>query len=536
MIGKNSLRTWLTDGDRGVSEVIGSILVFGLVVMLMAIIQVQAVPNSNAGVEFEHSDEVRSDFSNLEVAIDDTIATDSTKSAKIKLGVDYPTQMWFYNPPPVNGRLSTADSPNIQIEHIESESSPGIYLENKPNPNRVELSTKSLDYTIKYNEQPAFSIRYEPAASYDQQEDGSVVRRTVHVDGQTISMVAIGGEFNEDGISAESIRTKPLSTPNESYTFTGTPTDPLTVRFPTRLDLSVSEWEDHFSEELVTNGGSIQSISTSGAPGDYEYVVLEFQAGKKYDLQMAKVGFGTGGETEAEYMVPVESGNGKAVVEVRDKYNNPVSGVDIDYDVNGASRSGTRTTGPNGRIEIERTSGGTSVEFKKDFDGTGFDPYDSATSYFTDNIVLIDAIGKNSGDEFDIAVRNPGSPRQIESVQVHHLTAYDGVIAAAAGTSNLQATRVEDGPDQIDEVSVGGTSRSFSGNPEENGIPQPVNSPVTLPSGTSTLTFSLPSGSSYPYSSGGAIANDAFGARVTLFFDDGSTKTFDVMLHPNDDS
>ena len=48
--------------ERGVSEVLGAILVFGILVVLLATIQTQAIPAANEQVEFNHNQEVQSDL------------------------------------------------------------------------------------------------------------------------------------------------------------------------------------------------------------------------------------------------------------------------------------------------------------------------------------------------------------------------------------------------------------------------------------------------------------------------------------------
>ena len=48
--------------ERGVSEIVGAILVFALVILLLSIIQSQAVPSQNQEIEVQHSVVVQGDL------------------------------------------------------------------------------------------------------------------------------------------------------------------------------------------------------------------------------------------------------------------------------------------------------------------------------------------------------------------------------------------------------------------------------------------------------------------------------------------
>ncbi|MEF8831591.1 MAG: hypothetical protein V5A23_08670 [Halobacteriales archaeon] len=55
-------RGLLLADDRAVSEVIGAVLVFALLVTTLSIYQVMAIPGQNASVEYKHSQAVVDDF------------------------------------------------------------------------------------------------------------------------------------------------------------------------------------------------------------------------------------------------------------------------------------------------------------------------------------------------------------------------------------------------------------------------------------------------------------------------------------------
>lgn len=509
--------------QRGVSEVIGSILVFGLLVSLMAIVQAQGIPNANEEVEFQHSQQVRSDFASVQAAIDNTMESGRSHEAAVDLGVSYPSRLLFYNPPSAQGRLSTVENPEITIENVESDSSASVYLNHVSS---VNVSTKTLEYDVDYNQiDREYHLRREPGVHYAQEGNGTIVRSTTLVDDKSITLVAIGGNLSAGSVTRETIEAKALSTPKQSYVVSDEGSDNLTIKVPTRL--SESKWREILADELAPSG-YIANLSVETVTGsEYDHLRLEFEPGEQYELRMGKVGFGSGGETDPAYIVPVKGNTGKATVEVRDKFNNPKSGVTLNVDFPTAS-STTVTTGPNGRASVHRpASGDAYANFSADF-APGSNSYEQAQAFFGNDIVLTDATGYPI-NRFDITVQNPGEPRKITSVHVHHLTSYDGGIAVRP---TLKATAVNDGPNSVTLLSVAGTSSGFvSDAPIENGPPEPLQSTLTLPHGSGqTLRFSLDE--VYEF----ATNSDALTARVTIHFEDGGEKTFDVELRGIDDA
>lgn len=141
--------------------------------------------------------------------------------------------------------------------------------------------------------------------------------------------------------------------------------------------------------------------------------------------------------------------------------------------------------------------------------------------------------GAGAGTTFEVTVRNPGQNRVIEAVNVEHLTEYDNGLNLAGIGTNIQATSVNDGPEGITGIATTDDSGSDNHNanyggssyPKENAPPSsiPSGDTVVLQSGKEKIEFTVDT--PYEYSSG-----DDFAARVTLQFDDGTSKTIDVLL------
>lgn len=517
---------------RGVSEVIGSILVFGLLIMLVSLLQVQAIPNANEEVEFEHSQQVRGDFSELQVAIDKTLDSGRSQSASVQMGTDYPSRLLFYNPPSSSGTLRTTEKGTMTISNVQSDSDAGVFFDEMGND--VEYDTRSLTYSVGYHElaNSPTDVR-EPAVAYRYENDVALVSETNLVDGTEINLVAIGGELDAGGVTSEKIEAKALSAPAKTYTVQDTG-DPVTIEVSTSL--SQSKWRELLSDEMGANG-HVETVTV-----DDGILKVELNTTTQYTLRTSKVGFGQGGAPGPSYMVSVDDDDPTAAtVEVRDTFNNPVSGVTLD--IEGSSH--TVTTGPDGRAEYSPSSA-TSVTFEKDFDGNGTatTPLEKVTAYLHDDVVLTDAKGSRGSDTVEIELLNSGSTRTVESLQVHYITEYRGVQIAGVGEGEpVGATNVVDGPDAITDMEVrpgpltsSNASSSSSGfgssDPTENGPPQQPNSLVSVPSGVQTLTVTFDD--TYSFNTG--ISNDALAVRVTFYFADGSQGTYDVMLQSSDDS
>lgn len=360
----------LRSDSRGVSEVIGSILVFGLVVALVSLLQVQAIPNANEEVEFEHSNRVTNDMADLRVAISESVDTGRTKEANVKLGADYPPRLLFFNPPSSTGRLRTSDAATIRIANADGEGNLGNYLATDP-----QLSTRSLNYTVNYNELENSPERVrEATVSYEAVDDDVLVKDSTFIDGREVSLVAIGGEYSEEGVQAETVTTKPLSSPAKSYEISDTGSR-ITLDIPTNLP--EEQWSEILEGEYASGATTLGGVTPSGngfvMRATYDdtttpnTLTVELKQGEQYTLRMGKVGFGTGGDPEPTYIIPVEDNDPTvATIEVRDGFNNPVSGVVVDIE----GTSDTVTTGPNGRASY-RPSSGLLVTFRKDFDGSG---------------------------------------------------------------------------------------------------------------------------------------------------------------------
>ncbi len=71
------------DDKRGVSPIIGSLLIFAILVGMIGVMQSTMVPIWNKGVEYDHLDVIYSDMMSLKSDIEDVALLKSPKSSDI---------------------------------------------------------------------------------------------------------------------------------------------------------------------------------------------------------------------------------------------------------------------------------------------------------------------------------------------------------------------------------------------------------------------------------------------------------------------
>ncbi len=170
----------------------------------------------------------------------------------------------------------------------------------------------------------------------------------------------------------------PGTTFDEAYTITDSKAfhSGFKVRFRQEDASSDDYW--YFDDVELTSGAGADLSNDRYVSGfDFDSttspntMTLTFERGVSYDLKLSKVGVGSGvTDTKSTYVVPVSGDDlplspGDArrfTVEVRDEYNNPVSGEQVSWDGAALGGTATSTTGPDGRATLDYTiSQGTNA-------------------------------------------------------------------------------------------------------------------------------------------------------------------------------
>lgn len=397
----------VTTDERGVSPIIGAILMFGLALALLAVLQTTAVPALNKQVEFQHSERVQTDVVGVEEVVDRTAATGIKQSVGVETGLRYPPRMFFVNPPPVAGTLRTTDAATVEVANAQAAGEARDYWDGT----RRRFETRSFVYAPAYNEYPnAPTTVYEPWAVYNRLEGATrPMTGGSLVDGRRITLVALDGRTSTAAARDVSLAVEPVSAPVRTVTVRDDG-DPVTLTVPTRL--TEDAWGRLLENELdpagdPTDDRYVTDLDCRQSTGPCEQLTLTLEEGASYELRLGKVSLG-GDTTEpdATYLVDLagdetsvpEGGSQKLVVEARDRLDNRVSGVAVNasLDGDGSLRAVSPVTGSDGRAAFvyeapDDVDGATDVNVTATF-GSGL-PREAVTF----DVQVMDSDGSGSG-------------------------------------------------------------------------------------------------------------------------------------------
>jgi len=275
---------------RGQSVVIGAVVLFGFLIVALAVYQAFAVPAQNAEIEVDHNENLQSDMAELRNTLLDTRTrtdldrTAAHRSVQIRLGTRYPSRILTVNPPPATGTLQSQDDvPDVSLESARLAD---------PRFSNVDPildqshETSLLTYTPGYNEyREAPRTTFEHSLLYNRFEGANLTltgQRTVDGDAREIDIIVFDGDVNEQGLRT-TLDPATLDGPSQRVPIEGDG-EPITLTLPTN---SPSMWEEVIDEE--PNAEVIDSTSDT--------VTVELDDGDVWDLRMTRVG-ADGGEAD----------------------------------------------------------------------------------------------------------------------------------------------------------------------------------------------------------------------------------------------
>lgn len=347
-------RARLASDDRAQVLQIGAVILFGMAVLAFATYQAVVVPQQNAEVEFQHAQTVTEGLNHTRAGVLGTARTGAAQPITFPLGTGYRPRFLAVNPPRASGRLATLPQANVTVENTVLLS--GVSGADVLGVGRSrEYRTRAVEYRPTYNvyaDGPV--VRYGASVLYQRYGEGSdaayVVRSDQRlVDGSDIYLTTLHGRLNASGPGEVTVEPRPLSAPTTAVTVRSTAPDNLTIRVPTQLP------EHYWAALLATETGPDGNVTadctgtTDATPGldpdataICDELVLVFDAGS-YRLHAAAVGLGaTDSRVDAANYTVAVAGNRSYVieesrqqltVEVRDRYDNPVSGVTVNATV-----------------------------------------------------------------------------------------------------------------------------------------------------------------------------------------------------------
>lgn len=357
--------TGLSSDSRGVSEVVGFVLIFGIIVILLAINQAQVVPAENEEVEFRHNDQVKGQLQELRNAILETAGTGNTQPVSVSLGTQFPPRVVAINPPPVYGRLETRAVGSPPVVTVANARAIDVETEDYWNGTTRNFSTKSLMYQGEYRVltgAPNATI-YETSLLYNRFDNGATLPVTSQliVRNNTITLVVLNGSVSTSGTDSVTLEPRTISGPTQPIAIENdVDGEPINITVPASIDAATfTNITDLPAEVLeVTDAPGENRIRISLRPGSYA-------------LRMAKVGFGNTGMSEGAHYITlvdrpqstVQTGTEHDItVEVRDQFNNPITGFVVNASATEGSFVSNKTkTGADGQADFTYRAPSTSA-------------------------------------------------------------------------------------------------------------------------------------------------------------------------------
>jgi hypothetical protein len=362
-----------TGGARGQPVQIGVLVLFAFLIIGLALFQAVLVPQENAQVEFNHNQNLQSDMVDLRSDLLRSAATGEPRTTQVRLGTTYPSRTLLLNPAPPGGTLRTVDRGGFNITNATATTSNGA--QNYWNGTARNFSTNGLVYEPSYNAYGgAPETVFETSVLYNRFESGErlTLSNQSFINSRTISLVGLMGEYDTATSRAVAVDPRVVSATNRTVSVTSEG-GPITLRLPTQL--SRSEWRSLLSGENASRNpdGYVRNVKVRDNPAAQgNLLVVTLVEGQSYNLRLGAVGVGSrspaeGAAGEVAYVV-VTRGSGDSLdegdrqqvtVEVRDRFNNPLAGKEVEVDQpvtgwvvgdgSGSGGTATATTDANGR-------------------------------------------------------------------------------------------------------------------------------------------------------------------------------------------
>ncbi|WP_336327181.1 Ig-like domain-containing protein [Halovenus sp. HT40] len=347
--------------NRAQSIQVGAVLLFGILIILLSTWQAFVIPDQNEGIEFNHNEDVQQQMTELRTTVNSMPDSATTRSATVDLGVRYPSRTIFRNPPPVSGTLETRGTTepgvNISIANAQAADTEAVGTGDFWDGTTRSYSSGAIQYRPSYNQYDnAPTTIYEQSVLYNRFErEGTqlpITDQTIVQDGR-LSLVALNGSLSETRVDSTSVDLEPLSTQTSQVEIEQTGSAPITIEFPTRM--AESRWQ-----ELIPSQHTVTTVDGAFPDSERSLLRIELDESREtYQLQLAKVGVGTGTTVPGSAYLSGLSGNGTEVergdsveltLEVRDDFNRPLSGEEVYADAAEGTIDTSGTTNSNGEV------------------------------------------------------------------------------------------------------------------------------------------------------------------------------------------
>lgn len=177
--------------ERGVSNLVGTMILVAFLIITLSLYQAQAVPAQNGEVEFKHNLRVQTDLLDVRNAILQSKETGTSAHVTIEMGTSYPTRVITINPPAPAGHIRTTDEKPLKVF---DESGSEISTDVCPGDSVTRLFVYEPNYHAYHN---APTTVYEHSVLYNQFESANVpLSGQTLVVGDTINLIPLRSQYS----------------------------------------------------------------------------------------------------------------------------------------------------------------------------------------------------------------------------------------------------------------------------------------------------------------------------------------------------
>lgn len=325
----------MNESSRGVSEVIGFVLFFAVVILFLSLWQAFIIPSDTTNAETDHQLTVEGDLQDLRDTLELSRQAENRDSVRVQLGPDYQDRLLFSNPPRPAGSIQTvAEDGKITISNATVDEGEPVGTARFWSENPRTVDTALLTYDVRYNE-----LGYDPSYTLENSFlygdlNGEKIGLTDQslIDGTDIRLTSLLGTVSENHNDKTSIRVQSNSPARRSVTVESDG-EPITLRFPTRLDQSELE-------TFLEGSGSeyVESVAVDSGE-NHDTAVIKLDETQTYDVELAAVSVGHGIESpEPAYLASATgnktvyaAGSQRLTAEVRDEFDNVLADENVTF-------------------------------------------------------------------------------------------------------------------------------------------------------------------------------------------------------------
>lgn len=397
------------EADRAQSVMVGTVLLFAILVVAFSLYQATVVPDENRAVEFNAYLDGSADMTELRNGLLDAAQSNTQRGVTVRTGTRYPARALFVNPPPASGRLSTGAEGHIELRNVRSVSAaPNVdaYLETEGR--TLSYATRDVIFDPGFREFSASDVRISNGLTYRNGSQPVTLSTFPVVRGNQITLLSLSGDPDASGLTTD-ITVEPVSGYTRTIGVTNASAGPITVTLPT--DISPESLTDIIEGQERTD--HLLGVASGPRPGT---VNVTLEPSTTYELRVARLEIRGPDSTRAaedpapRYLVGSaddvleegDDGRVKLTVEARDRYNNPRSNAAVTFNASVGDfedRSGT-------------VIGSQSATVRTDEDGTATVWYNASVfGLQTVDAFLGDAANESLSPEKQVSytVRTTGS-------------------------------------------------------------------------------------------------------------------------------